>query len=100
MRALRSIGEVTTDFVARELRVGVRDALSGVALAEVRLGGTAARDDASRPTARTAIARVPAGIALDGAPVVVRVLDASSPANASELSVTLPARIAAAPARV
>ena len=35
------IGDVAADFVARELRVGVRDALAGVALAEVRLGGTA-----------------------------------------------------------
>ena len=53
----------------------------------------------SRPTARTAIARVPAGLALDGAAVGVRVQDASSPANASERSATLPARTAAAAAR-
>jgi hypothetical protein len=85
------IGEVTTDFVARELRVGVRDALAGVALAEVSLAGTALETTISADRA-IAIARVPAGLALDGAPMVVRVQDASSPANASELSVTLPAR--------
>jgi hypothetical protein len=85
------IGEVTTDFAARELRIGVRDALAGVALAEVRLAGTALETTISADRA-IAIAHVPAGLALDGAPMVVRVQDASSPGNASELSVTLPAR--------
>ena len=62
------IGAVTADFVAREIRVGVSDALAGVALAEVRIGG---RELETRLSAdgRTAIARVPAGLALDGAPV-------------------------------
>ena len=34
-------GAVSADFVARELRFAVSDALAGVALAEVRLGSTA-----------------------------------------------------------
>ncbi|MDX6563682.1 MAG: hypothetical protein QOD65_3496, partial [Gaiellales bacterium] len=85
------IGTVTADFVAREVRVGVTDALAGVALAEVRLGGTALETRISADGA-TAIARVPAGLVLDGAPVSVRVHDASSPANAGEHSATLAAR--------
>jgi hypothetical protein len=86
-----SIGSVTADFLARELRVAVADALAGVTLAEVRLAGTVLETRLSADGG-TAIARVPAGLALDGAAVGVRVLDASSPANASERSVTLPAR--------
>ena len=35
-----AIGGMTADFMAREIRVGVADALAGVALAEVRLAGT------------------------------------------------------------
>ena len=86
-----SIGEVGTDFVAREVRVDVSDALSGVELVEVRLGGAELETRLSAD-GRTAVARVPAGMALDGAPVVVRVLDASSPANATERSTSVPAR--------
>ena len=85
------IGNVTADFVAREVRVGVTDALAGVSLAEVRLGGTGLETRISAD-GLTAIARVPAGLALDGAPVVVRVQDASSPANARETAATLPER--------
>ena len=61
-----AIGAIAADFVARELRVGVADALAGVALAEVRLGGAALETRLSAD-GRTAIARVPAGLALDGA---------------------------------
>jgi hypothetical protein len=86
-----SIGSVTADFLAREVRVGVADALSGVAHVEVRLGGTQLETRLSAD-GRTAIARVPAGLALDGAAVGVRVLDASSPANASERVANLPVR--------
>jgi hypothetical protein len=85
------VGAVAADFVARELRFGVADALAGVALAEVRVGGTALETRISADGA-TAIARVPAGVVLDGAAVSVRVQDASSPANAVERSATLPAR--------
>jgi hypothetical protein len=85
------IGSVTADFVAREVRVGVTDALAGVARAEVRLGGTALETRIAADGA-TAIARVPAGLVLDGAAVSVRVLDASSPANAGERSASLPER--------
>ncbi len=85
------IGAFAADFVGRELRVGVSDALSGVALAELRLGGTALETTLS-PDGRTAIARVPAGLVLDRAAVSVRVLDASRPANAGERSTVLPAR--------
>ena len=88
-----AIGAVRADYVARELRVGVADALAGVAAAEVRLAGTPLETTLSAD-GRTAIARVPAGLALDGAAVRVRVLDASSPANASELATTIPARAA------
>ena len=86
-----SIGAVTADFLAREVRVGVADALSGVARVEVRLGGTAVETRLAAD-GHTAVARVPAGLALDGASVAVRVLDASSPANVSERSSTLPVR--------
>ena len=41
MRPRPSSGRSRADFVARELRFAVADALAGVALAEVRLGGTA-----------------------------------------------------------
>ena len=61
----------------------VADALSGVALVEVRLAGTALETRLAAD-GRTAVARVPAGRALDGAAVDVRVIDASSPANVSE----------------
>ncbi|MDX6631640.1 MAG: hypothetical protein QOH00_3886 [Gaiellales bacterium] len=86
-----SIGLVAADFLAREVRVGVADALSGVGRVEVRLAGTVLE---SRLAAdgRTAVARVPAGFSLDGAAVAVRVLDASSPANVSELATSLPVR--------
>jgi hypothetical protein len=70
-----AIGAIAADFVAREIRVGVADALSGVALADLRLGGTELETRISAD-GRTAIARVPAGLVLDGAPVTVRVLDA------------------------
>ena len=80
-----------SDCVARELRVGVADALAGVAAAEVRLRGTALETSLAAD-GRTAIARVPAGLVLDGATVSVRVLDASSPANAAERTGVLPAR--------
>ena len=85
------IGAVTADFLAREIRVGVSDALAGVALAEVRIGG---RELETRLSAdgRTAIARVPAGLALDGAPVTVRVLDTATPANAVQVASALPVR--------
>lgn len=86
-----SIGGVTADFLARELRVGVADALSGVARVELRLAGAELETRLSAD-GRTAIARVPAGRALDGASVTVRVLDASVPANASERTVSLPER--------
>ena len=86
-----SIGAVTADFVAREVRVGVADALSGVARVEVRLAG-AALETRLAADGRTAVARVPGGRALDGAAVAVRVLDASTPANVSERSATLPVR--------
>lgn len=84
-------GAVAVDFVARELRFAVADALAGVAAAELRIGGTALETRISADGA-AAIARVPAGIALDGAVVSVRVQDASSPANAVERSTTLPMR--------
>jgi hypothetical protein len=85
------IAAVTADFVAREIRVGVGDALAGVALADLRLAG---RKLDTRITAdgRTAIARVPVGLALDGAVVTVRVLDAAMPANAGQVSSALPMR--------
>ena len=86
-----SIGGLTADFVAHEVRVGVADALSGVARVEVRLAGTALETRLSAD-GQTAVARVPAGLALDGAAVAVRVLDAASPANVSERSTTLPVR--------
>ena len=55
------IGAVTADFLAREMRVGVADALAGVALAEVRLAGHGARDAAlgRRPHGDRARARGP-----------------------------------------
>ena len=86
------VGIVAADFLARELRFAVADALAGVALAEVRLGGTALETRISADGA-TAIAGVPAGLTLDGAAVSVRVQDASSPANAVERSTTLPVRM-------
>jgi hypothetical protein len=85
------IGAISADFVAREIRVGVGDALAGVALADLRLAGTELETRISAD-GRTAIARVPAGLALDGAPVTVRVLDASAPANAVQVSSALPVR--------
>jgi hypothetical protein len=86
-----SIGSVSVDFLAREVRVGVADALSGVARVELRLAGAELETRLSAD-GRTAVARVPAGLALDGASVAVRALDASSPANASERSASLPVR--------
>ena len=86
-----SIGAVTADFVAREMRVGVADALSGVARVEVRLAGVALETRLAAD-GRTAVARVPSGRVLDGAAVGVRVLDAASPANVSERSTSLPVR--------
>jgi hypothetical protein len=85
------IGSIAADFTAREIRVGVADGLAGVASAEVRAGGAALEARISAD-GRTAIARVPAGLALDGAVVTVRVLDASSPANAADRSAGLPVR--------
>ncbi len=86
-----AIGSITADFVAREIRVDVTDALAGVALADLRLGGTRLETRIS-VDGRTAIARVPLGVALDGAPVTVRVLDAALPANAVQVSSALPVR--------
>ena len=68
-----------------------RRPLSGVALVEVRLAG-ALLETRLAADGRTALARVPDGVVLDGAAVAVRVADASSPANTSELGVTLPVR--------
>jgi hypothetical protein len=85
------IGSVSADFLAREIRVGVSDALAGVALAELSLNGTALETRISADGG-TAIARVPAGLALDGAAVSVRVLDAATPANAALLGAGLPRR--------
>ena len=86
-----SIGSVSADFIARELRVDVADALSGVAGVEVRLAG-ALLVTRLASDGRTAVARVPAGLALDGASVSVRAVDASTPANTGELGVILPVR--------
>jgi len=86
-----AIGSVSADFVARELRVDVADALSGVALVEVRLAGTLL-DTRLAADGRTAVARVPDGLPLDGATVSVRALDGSSPVNTGRLSVNLPSR--------
>ena len=86
-----SIGRVSADFLAREVRVDATDPLSGVALVEVRLAG-ALLETRLAADGRTALARVPDGVVLDGAAVAVRVADASSPANTSELGVTLPVR--------
>ena len=71
---------------ARGARGRRRRAL-GRGLVEVRLGGRGLETRLSAD-GRTAVARVPAGSALDGAAVDVRVLDASSPANVSERSAT------------
>jgi hypothetical protein len=87
-----AIGAVTADFVAREIRVGVSDALAGVALADIRIGGTPLETRLSAD-GRSAIARVPAGIALDGAPVTVRVADGAVPANADQIASALPVRV-------
>ena len=86
-----SIGRVTADYQAREVRVDVADALSGVERVEVRLAGSVLETRLAAD-GRTAVARVPAGFALDGAVVAVRALDASLPANASELATSLPVR--------
>ena len=56
-----SIGGVSVDFLARELRVAVADALSGVARAELRLAGTALETRLAAD-GRTAVAVVPAGL--------------------------------------
>jgi hypothetical protein len=87
-----AIGGVSADFMAREVRVDVADALSGVAGVEVRLAG-APLETRLAADGRTAVARVPAGLALDGARVTVRAVDASEPANAGELGVSLPTRV-------
>ena len=58
---------------------------------EVRLAG-AVLETRLAADGRTAVARVPAGLALDGASVSVRALDASSPANAASSASTLPVR--------
>ena len=72
------------------MRVGVADALSGVARVEVRLAG-AALETRLAADGRAGVAGCrPA--ASDGAAVAVRVLDASTPANVSERSATLPVR--------
>ncbi len=63
-----AVGTISADFTAREVRVGVADALSGVGSAEVRLAGALLETRIS-VDGSTAIARVPAGIALDGAAV-------------------------------
>ena len=60
----------------------------------MRLAGTALETRLAAD-GRTAVARVPAGFVLDGAAVAVRVLDASSPANA-ERARDQPARAPAA----
>ena len=86
-----SIGSVSADFIAREVRVDVADALSGVAGVEVRVAG-AVLVTRLATDGRTAVARVPPGLTLDGASVSVRAVDASTPANAGELGVTLPVR--------
>jgi hypothetical protein len=86
-----SIGPVTADFQAREVRVKVSDALSGVGRVDVRLAGTVVETRLAAD-GRTAIARVPAGMVLDGAAVAVRAIDASAPANANELATSLPVR--------
>jgi hypothetical protein len=86
-----SIGRVTADFVSRELRVDVSDGLSGVAHVELRLAG-AVLETRLAADGRTAVARAPAGLELDGAAVGVRALDASAPANAAELVTALPVR--------
>ena len=86
-----AIGPITADFAAREIRVGVADTLAGVALVDLRLAGSKLETRISAD-GRTAIARVPAGLALDGAAVTVRVLDGSAPANATQVSSALPAR--------
>jgi hypothetical protein len=85
------IGRVTADFQAREVRVDVADALSGVARVEVRLAGTLLETRLAAD-GRTVVARVPAGFALDGAAVGVRALDASAPSNASVLATSIPVR--------
>ena len=86
------IGAVTADFLAREIRVDVSDALAGVALADVRIGGAQLETRLSAD-GRTAIARVPAALVLDGAPVTVRVADAALPANADQIASALPVRV-------
>jgi hypothetical protein len=86
-----SIGRVVADFQAREIRVDVADALSGVARVEVRLADTVFETRLAAD-GRTAVARVPAGFELDGAAVAVRALDASTPANAVEIATSLPVR--------
>jgi hypothetical protein len=86
-----SIGRVTADFLSRELRVEVADGLSGVARVELRLAG-AVLETRLASDGRTAVARVPNGVELDGAAVVVRALDASAPANEAGLATLLPVR--------
>jgi hypothetical protein len=58
---------------------------------EVRLAGTVLETRLAAD-GRTAVARVPEGFSLDGSAVTVRALDASTPANAAELAVSLPVR--------
>ncbi|HET6175033.1 MAG TPA: hypothetical protein VFD90_20695 [Gaiellales bacterium] len=86
-----SIGRVSADFAAREVRVDVADALSGVTRVELRLAGTLLE---TRLTAdgRTAVARVPGATVLDGATVTVRAFDGADPANVGELALSLPVR--------
>ena len=86
-----AIGRIAADFLARELRVDVADALSGVGHVEVRLAGTVLETRLAAD-GRTAVARVPAGFELDGAAVAIRALDLSAPANASEVATNLPVR--------
>ena len=86
-----SIARVAADFPAREVRIDVADALSGVARVEVRVAGTVLETRLAED-GRTAVARVPAGFVPDGAAVAVRAFDASTPANLSELATSLPVR--------
>ena len=86
-----SIARVAADFQAREVRIDVADALSGVARVDVRVAGTVLETRLAAD-GRTAVARVPAGFVLDGAAVAVRAFDASTPANLSELATSLPVR--------
>ena len=87
---MRRPSAASRDFIAREVRVEVADPLSGVGIVEVRLAGDVLETRLAAD-GRTAVARVPDGVALTArrsqyAPPT------SSPANTSELGVTPPVR--------